>query len=104
MRGNAATGWGMLVGGLLLAVLISIGLYRWDASARTAEANLRPQPMAPLAATSPQPAPVAALAASAGTTVAVVTAGGATRRPARPSFRRSATAAIRTGMQASGQR
>ena len=53
MRGNAATGWALLVGGLIGAVLISVGLYRWDVAARAAEASLRPQPVAPLAAYSP---------------------------------------------------
>lgn len=63
MRGNAATGWGMLVAGLIVAVLLAVGLYRWDSAQRAAEASLRPQPVAPLAASSPQPAPVAAIAA-----------------------------------------
>jgi mono/diheme cytochrome c family protein len=67
MRGTAATGWGLLIGGLVLAVLIGFGLYRWDAGARAAEASLRPQPVAPLAAAAspvPQPAAVGALGAS----------------------------------------
>jgi mono/diheme cytochrome c family protein len=50
MRANAMVGWAMLLGGVALAVVISVGLYRWDASARQAEASLRPQPVAPLAA------------------------------------------------------
>ena len=66
MRGAAATGWGLLIGALVLAGLISIALYRWDAGARAAEASIRPQPVAPLAVSSPapRPAPAVALAAS----------------------------------------
>jgi mono/diheme cytochrome c family protein len=47
----------MLLGALVLAGLISIGLYTWDAHARQLEANLRPQPLAPLAAAPPTSAP-----------------------------------------------
>jgi mono/diheme cytochrome c family protein len=54
----------MLIVGLVAAVLLAIGLYRWDSGQREAEASLRPQPVAPLAASSPQPAPVAAIAAT----------------------------------------
>lgn len=66
MRGSLGTGLTLLLGALLLAVLISIGLYRWDTGARATEAGLRPQPVAPLAAPSPtrRPVPVVALAAS----------------------------------------
>ncbi len=49
MRGTAATGWGLLIAGLVGGVLIAIGLYVWDSGARTAEAALRPPPVAPLA-------------------------------------------------------
>jgi mono/diheme cytochrome c family protein len=62
MRANAAVGWAMLLGGLVLAVVISIGLYRWDIGARQAEASLRPQPVAPLAAAA-TPLPTTAPAA-----------------------------------------
>jgi len=50
MRGTAATGWGLLIGALLLAAALVVGLYVWDRTARTAEAALRPQPVAALAA------------------------------------------------------
>ena len=63
MRGNFATGWILLGVALLAAGVIAVGLYRWDASARAAEAALRPQPVAPLAA-SPVPPAVIAVAAS----------------------------------------
>jgi mono/diheme cytochrome c family protein len=63
MHGNALTGWLLLLIALVAAVVIAVGLYRWDVSTRAAEASLRPQPVAPLAAT-PPPAPVAAAAAS----------------------------------------
>jgi mono/diheme cytochrome c family protein len=61
MKGSVGTGLTLLVGALLLAVVISIGLYRWDAGARAVEASLRPQPVAPLAVSSPvaQPTPAA---------------------------------------------
>jgi mono/diheme cytochrome c family protein len=55
MRASAAVGWAMLLGGLALAAVISIGLYRWDVGARQAEASLRPQPVAPLAAAAAAP-------------------------------------------------
>lgn len=65
MRGTAATGWGLLIGALLLAAVLVVGLYAWDQSARTAEAALRPQPVAPLAAPpTPQPPRVTASAAA----------------------------------------
>jgi mono/diheme cytochrome c family protein len=53
MDGKALTGWILLVSALAIAVLISIGLYNWDARARQEEASLRPQPLAPLAAPPP---------------------------------------------------
>ena len=64
MRGSQITGWALLLGGLLAAVVIAYGLYAWDAQARAAEAQLRPQPVAPLAVSTPARAPVVALAAS----------------------------------------
>src|SRR5579872_1619317 len=64
MRGNAITGLGLLAIALVGAVALAFGLYVWDAGARAAEASLRPQPVAPLAASSPAPAPVAQIAAS----------------------------------------
>jgi len=72
MRGNAATGWSLLLGALALAVVISIGLYNWDTRARQAEASLRPEPLAPLAAASP----TAVLTASIPQTVPISVAGG----------------------------
>lgn len=67
MKGSVGTGLTLLVGALVLAVVISIGLYRWDTGSRAAEASLRPQPVAPLAVSSPvaQPTPPAAAAAQA---------------------------------------
>src|SRR6516162_6470739 len=49
MRGTTLSGWGLLLGGLVAAVVIVCGLYVWDADARAAEAALRPAPVAPLA-------------------------------------------------------
>ena len=73
MRGTAATGWTLLIVALLAAVLIVIGLYAWDATARAAEAALRPAPVAPLAPSSQRPSlpltpasPVAGTPAAAG--------------------------------------
>ena len=48
-RGTLATGLTLTVGAAVLALLIVIWLYRWDISAREAEAALRPAPVAPLA-------------------------------------------------------
>lgn len=62
MRGTIVTGWTLLIVAIVAAVLIAIGLYAWDSSARAAEAALRPAPVAPLAPTSPRrvlPAPAA---------------------------------------------
>jgi mono/diheme cytochrome c family protein len=80
MRANMATGWGLLIGGVALAVLISIGLYNWDVTQRAAEASLRPQPVAPLAVASPtsQPSPVAAAATPAAQPAGDASAGAAT--------------------------
>jgi len=44
-----------LIGALLLAGVLVIGLYAWDSGARTAEAALRPPPVAPLALALPTP-------------------------------------------------
>src|SRR5438093_5107215 len=73
MHGTAATGWGLLIGAVVLALLGVIGLYAWDAAARTAEAALRPPPVAPLALAQQTPAlprvapsPVNSPAASSG--------------------------------------
>ena len=49
------TGWGLLIASIGAAVLIVIGLYAWDTSARAAEASLRPAPVAPLALPSETP-------------------------------------------------
>jgi mono/diheme cytochrome c family protein len=49
MRGTALSGWALLVVALLAAIVIVVGLYAWDSSARAAEAALRPAPVAPLA-------------------------------------------------------
>lgn len=43
------TGWGLLIASIVAAILIVIGLYAWDTSARAAEASLRPAPVPPLA-------------------------------------------------------
>jgi mono/diheme cytochrome c family protein len=73
MCGTAATGWTLLIVALLAAVLIVIGLYAWDTTARTAEAALRPPHVAPLASNSQRPSlpltpasPVAGTPATAG--------------------------------------
>src|SRR5437867_750100 len=60
--GSLVTGLTLLIGALVVAVLIVIGLYRWDAGAREAEAALRPAPVAPLAP--PAQTPGVPLAAS----------------------------------------
>ncbi|HEY3061946.1 MAG TPA: cytochrome c [Chloroflexota bacterium] len=77
MRGSRATGWGLFVGALLLAGVLVIGLYAWDSGARTAEAALRPPPVAPLAPALPTPSlplraasPVASPATSGGLVLA----------------------------------
>jgi mono/diheme cytochrome c family protein len=49
------TGWGLLITSIVAAVVIVIGLYAWDSSARAAEASLRPAPVAPLALPSETP-------------------------------------------------
>jgi mono/diheme cytochrome c family protein len=49
LRGTAATGWTILLLALASAVAIVVALYAWDTNARTAEAALRPAPVAPLA-------------------------------------------------------
>jgi mono/diheme cytochrome c family protein len=49
MRGTAATGWGILIAALVVAALLSLGLYVWDSDARQAEVALRPQPAVPVA-------------------------------------------------------
>jgi mono/diheme cytochrome c family protein len=66
MRGTTATGVGLLVAALVAAVAIVAGLFVWDQSARSAEAALRPAPVAPLAAAAQTPAmPLAPAAVSA---------------------------------------
>ena len=74
--GKALIGWGLLVGALAVASLISIGLYNWDVNARQEEASLRPQPLAPLAALPPTPTPIAVL--TVGSAPAPVAPGDAT--------------------------
>jgi mono/diheme cytochrome c family protein len=49
MRGTATSGLLLLIGALLVAVVLVVGLYAWDSGARAAEAALRPAPVAPLA-------------------------------------------------------
>lgn len=62
VAGSVVTGWILLFGALVLAVLVVIGLYRWDVGTREAEAALRPAPVAPLALVSETPVlPIAAL-------------------------------------------
>jgi mono/diheme cytochrome c family protein len=74
MRGTALSGWGLLIAALVVAVLIVVGLYAWDSSARAAEAALRPAPVAPLAPAAQTPSlpivpasPAASPQTSAGT-------------------------------------
>jgi mono/diheme cytochrome c family protein len=57
MTSPVVTGISLLVGALVAAVLIVIGLYRWDVGAREAEAALRPAPVAQLALPADTPAP-----------------------------------------------
>jgi mono/diheme cytochrome c family protein len=49
MHGTTASGCGLLIGALVLAVAVVIGLAAWDRGTREAEAALRPAPVAPLA-------------------------------------------------------
>jgi mono/diheme cytochrome c family protein len=62
MRGTIATGLALLGVALVAAVLIAVGLYRWDTAARATEASLRPEPVAPLAAPPPPRQAIAAVA------------------------------------------
>jgi mono/diheme cytochrome c family protein len=53
MRETRVTGLVLLAAGVLAAVLLVGALYAWDATARAAEAALRPQPVSPLAVATP---------------------------------------------------
>jgi mono/diheme cytochrome c family protein len=56
MRGTTATGISLLIAAIVAAVAIVVGLLGWDQRARSAEAALRPAPVAPLAVAAPSPA------------------------------------------------
>jgi mono/diheme cytochrome c family protein len=85
MRATAATGWLLLIVALAAAVLIVLGLYAWDSTARAAEVALRPAPVAPLAPTSPgRVLPAAASTAvtpRAGSTVPLATGDASAGQP-----------------------
>jgi mono/diheme cytochrome c family protein len=68
MRGTVMTGWVLLMGAVLLALVLVVGLYAWDVAARTAEAALRPPELAPLALAveTPVALPIAVSSTAAG--------------------------------------
>jgi mono/diheme cytochrome c family protein len=57
MKGSIASGLMLLIGALVVAVLMVVGLYLWDVGAREAEAALRPPPVAALAQPAETPVP-----------------------------------------------
>ena len=93
MRGSALTGWGLLLVALVAAVVIVVGLYAWDSSARAAEAALRPAPVAPLApaATTPSLPIVSSSPAASPVASAAGTVGGGDAAAGQAVFARSCT-------------
>jgi mono/diheme cytochrome c family protein len=76
VRQAEVTGTVMIVGALVLGAIVAFGLYRWDTSARAAEASLRPPPVAPLAQTPLTPSPPAPAPAAPVASPPASTAGG----------------------------